>query len=73
VSSVRSIPPVGSYQYDKRHPTGALAVHVTVFRLEDTDELATWPECYRESGRDLVCWKLRQSAAPRFRAWRRLG
>jgi uncharacterized protein len=36
---------IGSYQYDKRQPTGALAVHVTVFRLEVTEELGTWPEC----------------------------
>jgi uncharacterized protein len=36
---------IGSYKYDKRHPSGALAVHVTVFRLEVTEELATWPEC----------------------------
>jgi 8-oxo-dGTP pyrophosphatase MutT (NUDIX family) len=35
---------IGSYQYDKRQPTGALAVHVTVFRLEVTEELAAWPE-----------------------------
>jgi hypothetical protein len=31
--------------YDKRQPTGALAVYVTVFRLDVTEELASWPEC----------------------------
>jgi 8-oxo-dGTP pyrophosphatase MutT (NUDIX family) len=38
---------IGSYQYDKRQPAGALPVHVTVFRLEVTDELETWPECHQ--------------------------
>ena len=33
------------WKADKRQRTGALAVQVTVFRLEVTDELATWPEC----------------------------
>jgi 8-oxo-dGTP pyrophosphatase MutT (NUDIX family) len=38
---------IGTYHYDKRRPIGDLAVHVTVFRLEVTDELATWPECHQ--------------------------
>lgn len=36
---------IGSYKYDKRQPTGAVAVHVSVYRLDVTEELATWPEC----------------------------
>jgi 8-oxo-dGTP pyrophosphatase MutT (NUDIX family) len=36
---------IGSYQYEKRRPTGAVAVHVAVYRLEVTQELSIWPEC----------------------------
>jgi 8-oxo-dGTP pyrophosphatase MutT (NUDIX family) len=36
---------IGSYKYDKRQPTGAVSVQVAVYRLEVTEELATWPEC----------------------------
>jgi 8-oxo-dGTP pyrophosphatase MutT (NUDIX family) len=36
---------IGSYTYEKRRPTGAEPVQVTVYRLEVTEELATWPEC----------------------------
>jgi 8-oxo-dGTP pyrophosphatase MutT (NUDIX family) len=36
---------IGSYKYEKRRPTGAVPVHVLVYRLEVTEVLATWPEC----------------------------
>ena len=36
---------IGIFTYDKRRPTGAVPVRVTVYRLEVTEELATWPEC----------------------------
>jgi 8-oxo-dGTP pyrophosphatase MutT (NUDIX family) len=38
---------IGSYTYNKRRATGAVAVHVTVYRLEVTEELATWPQCHQ--------------------------
>jgi len=50
---------IGSYKYDKRQPTGVLPVHVTVFRLEVTAELATWPECDQRKR----CWFSRTEAA----------
>lgn len=36
---------IGSFKYKKRQSTGAVAVHVAVYRLEVREELATWPEC----------------------------
>jgi uncharacterized protein len=36
---------IGIFTYDKRRPTGSVPVQVTVYRLEVTEELATWPEC----------------------------
>ena len=36
---------IGSYTYDKRGRTGVVPVQVTVYRLDVTEELATWPEC----------------------------
>jgi len=36
---------IGTYMYEKRRLTAAVVVHVTVYRLEVTEELATWPEC----------------------------
>jgi 8-oxo-dGTP pyrophosphatase MutT (NUDIX family) len=36
---------IGTFTYHKRQPSGTLPVQVAVYRLEVTEELATWPEC----------------------------
>jgi uncharacterized protein len=36
---------IGTFTYHKRQSTGAVRVQVAVYRLEVTEELATWPEC----------------------------
>jgi len=50
---------IGAFTYDKRRPTGAVRVQVTVFRLEVTEELATWPECNERQR----CWFTLSEAA----------
>ena len=35
---------IGSFRYRKRQPLGTMLVDVTVYRLEVTEQLATWPE-----------------------------
>src|SRR5262245_9396383 len=36
---------IGTFTYHKGQPTGTVAIQVAVYRLEVTEELATWPEC----------------------------
>jgi 8-oxo-dGTP pyrophosphatase MutT (NUDIX family) len=50
---------IGTFTYDKRRPTGAVPVHVSVYRLEVTEELATWPECNERQR----CWFTLSEAA----------
>ena len=50
---------IGIFTYDKRRPTGAVPVQVTVYRLEVTEELATWPECNERQR----CWFTLSEAA----------
>ena len=50
---------IGIFTYDKRRPTGAVPVRVTVYRLEVTEELATWPECNERQR----CWFTLSEAA----------
>jgi len=38
---------IGSYTYEKRRPTGPVPVRVSVYLLEVSEELETWPECAR--------------------------
>ena len=49
---------IGSY-ISMTSATGVPPVHVTVFRLEVTAELATWPECDQRKR----CWFSRTEAA----------
>ncbi len=35
---------IGFYTYDKRRPDGPIPVRVTVYQLEVTEELTSWPE-----------------------------
>jgi hypothetical protein len=50
---------IGVFTYDKRRPTGAVPVQVAVYRLEVTEELATWPECSERQR----CWFTLSEAA----------
>jgi len=36
---------IGSFRYRKRRPMDTMLVDVTVYRLDVTEQLATWPEC----------------------------
>jgi hypothetical protein len=36
---------IGSFTYVKQQASEAIPVHVTVYRLEVTQELDVWPEC----------------------------
>jgi 8-oxo-dGTP pyrophosphatase MutT (NUDIX family) len=38
---------IGSYTYEKRRTTGSVPVRVSVYLLEVSEELETWPECAR--------------------------
>jgi 8-oxo-dGTP pyrophosphatase MutT (NUDIX family) len=38
---------IGSYTYDKQRPSGQVPVRVSVYVLEVSEELETWPECER--------------------------
>jgi 8-oxo-dGTP pyrophosphatase MutT (NUDIX family) len=50
---------IGTFTYDKRRSTGAVRVQVAVYRLEVTEELATWPECNERQR----CWFTLSEAA----------
>jgi 8-oxo-dGTP pyrophosphatase MutT (NUDIX family) len=38
---------IGSYTYEKQRRSGSVAVLVSVYLLDVTEELDTWPECER--------------------------
>jgi 8-oxo-dGTP pyrophosphatase MutT (NUDIX family) len=38
---------IGTYTYNKRRQSGSVPVRVSVFLLEVSEELDTWPECQR--------------------------
>jgi uncharacterized protein len=42
---------IGTFTYHKYRSTDAVLVEVAVYRLEVTEELATWPECNQRQRR----------------------